>query len=255
MKALAAFALAALLIVLPSGVRAAPGQALAEAAAVQPAPAPSPRPLIQAGLGLVMGIPIGDFQDNVDFSAGLGGHIDFGIGDSPVSIGAEASYLWYGSASRDVPLVGLPDLAVRVDTSNDMFLMHGRVRVQQPQGRVRPYVDGLVGFNYLVTSTSVDAEESCIFIGGTYVCDDDGDSTTQLDDVVLSVGGGAGIQIAFGSAPSPARFDLSLRYLYGGEASYLTEEDLEWREEGVVLRPRRSRTDMVMIAVGVAWGR
>lgn len=253
MKACAALALAALLIGLPSGAHAAPGQAPSDPAAAQPAPAP--RPLIQAGIGLVMGVPIGDFQDNVDFSAGLGGHLDFGIGESPVSIGAEASYLWYGSASRDVPLVGLPDLAVRVDTSNDMFLMHGRVRVQQPQGRVRPYVDGLVGFNYLVTSTSVDAEESCIFIGGTYVCDDDGDSITQLDDVVLSVGGGAGIQIAFGTAPSPARLDLSLRYLYGGEASYLTEEDLEWREEGVILRPRRSRTDLLIISVGVVWGR
>jgi hypothetical protein len=98
-----------------------------------------------------------------------------------------------------------------------MFLRHGRVRVQQSQGRVRAYGDGLMGFNYLLTTTSVDAEDTCIYVGTTYVCDDDGDSITNLDDVVLSVGGGVGIQEAFGTAPSPARLDLSLRYLYGGE--------------------------------------
>jgi hypothetical protein len=218
--------------------------------------APPERPLMQLGLGLMMGAPVGDFRDNVTFSAGLTGYLDFGLGDSPISIGAEGTYLWYGSESHNVPLVGLPDVAVGVDTSNDMFLLHGRVRAQRPQGRMRPYVDGLVGFNYLVTSTSVDAEDSCIYTGNATYCSDDGDSMTNIDDVVLSVGGGAGVQIGFGAAPHLVRLDLSLRYLYGGEAEYLTEGDIRWQEEGlVILQPRRSRTDMLMVNIGVTWGR
>lgn len=214
------------------------------------------RPLVQGGLGLMMGVPVGEFHENVEFSAGISGHVDFGLGRSPISLGVEATYLWYGSESRDVPLVGMPGLAVGVDTSNDMFLLHGRVRAQRQSGRVRPYVDGLVGFNYLATTTSVDAEESCYYNGSTNICIDDGDSITNLDDLVLSAGGGAGVQFAFGSSPHSMRLDLSVRYLYGGEAEYLTEGDIHWQVDGpVILSPRLSRTDLLMIYIGLTWGR
>jgi hypothetical protein len=229
-----------------------------------PAPAPTPpvvqdasaRPLMQAGLGLMMGVPVGDFHENVAFSGGLTGHLGFGLGSSPISIGVEVTYLWYGSESRDVPLVGMPGLAVGVDTANDMYLLHGRVRAQRPDGRVRPYVDGLVGFNYITTTTSVDAEDTCYYVGSTSYCSDDGDSITNLDDVVLSAGGGAGVMFALGASPHSMRLDLSLRYIYGGEAEYLTEGDIQWQEDGpVILVPHRTRTDMLMVYVGLTWGR
>jgi len=214
------------------------------------------RPLVQAGLGLMIAVPIGDFGDNVGVSPGITFHLDFGLGNSPVSIGAEGTLVLYGSQTRNVPLVGIPDLAVGVETENDMFLLHGRVRVQRPDGRVRPYVDGLVGFNYITTTTSVDAEDTCYWVGNTYSCTDGGDSITNLDDLVLSVGGGAGVQFAFGASPHSMRLDLSLRYLYGGEARYMAEGDIRWESEGlVILEPRRSRTDMLMVYVGLAWGR
>ena len=240
--------------------------AAASAAQEPPAPAPAPtpavaqgapkRPLMQAGLGLMMGVPVGDFHENVALALGLAGHLGFGLGSSPISIGVEGTYLWYGSESRDVPLVGMPGLAVGVDTANDMFLLHGRVRAQRPDGRVRPYVDGLVGFNYIATTTSVDAEDTCYYIGSTFYCSDDGDSVTNLEDVVLSAGGGAGVMFAFGASPHSMRLDLSLRYLYGGEAEYLTEGDIQWQEDGpVILVPHRTRTDMLMVYVGFTWGR
>jgi hypothetical protein len=233
--------------------QAAPSLDYAPPVTIQAAPE---RPLIQFGLGLMMGAPAGDFRDNVKFSAGLTGHLDFGLGRSPISIGAEGTYLWYGSDSRNVPLVGLPDLAVGVDISNEMFLLHGRVRAQRPQGRMRPYVDGLVGFNYISTSTSVDAKDTCIYTGTATYCSDDGDSITNLDDVALSVGAGAGVQLGFGVSPHPLRLDLSLRYLYGGKAEYLTKGDIRWQEAGLaILQPRQSRTDMLIVNVGLTWGR
>jgi hypothetical protein len=209
------------------------------------------RPLFQGGLGAMLGVPLGDFADNVTLTGGISGHFDFALGPSPLSAGAEASYLWYGSETRDVPLSGIPDLTVPVETSNGIFLFHGRVRAQKREGRVRPYVDGLVGFNYLITTTSVHADTSC---SGSSCSDEDTHSITNLDDLVLSAGGGGGVQIGFGRPPYRARLDLSVRYLYGGEAKYLAEGWIPW-DSPVNPLARRSRTDMLLVYAGVAFGR
>jgi hypothetical protein len=236
-----------------SAPMAAAGQDAASAAVSQPPPAPVPPSgprRWQGGLGLALGVPVGDFSENVDIAAGVTGQFDYGLGDSLFSLGAEGTILFYGSDSRHVPLVGFPDLSVRVETSNQMGLLHGRLRSQKREGRVRPYVDALVGFNYLSTTTSVDADEVCDRNGS---CDDD--SRTDLDDLVLSAGGGAGVTFGFGSAPHTTRLDLGVRYLYGGEAKYLTEGGILWIRDPVAYEPHRSRTDMVMVYVGVAFGR
>jgi hypothetical protein len=220
--------------------------AATQAAPVQPA---GPRNW-QGGLGLALGVPVGDFSENVDIAAGVTGQFDYGIGGSPFSLGAEGTILFYGSESRHVPLVGFPDLSVKVETSNQMAFLHGRLRAQRREGRVRPYLDALVGFNYISTTTSVVADEVCVDNGS---CDDD--SRTDIDDLVLSAGGGAGVTFGFGAAPHTARLDIGVRYLYGGEADYLTEGAIFRGREPVALEPHRSRTDMVMIYIGVAFGR
>jgi len=222
-----------------------------------PAPAqdvPAPRPVFQGGLGLAIGVPVGEFADNVDVAGGISGQFDFGLGDSPVSLGVESTYLSYGGESRDVPLVGLPGLTAEVSTSNNMVLLHGRVRVQKREGRLRPYADGLVGFNYLWTTTSVEGEESCVYTGSGTYCTETGDVIGNLSDLALSAGGGAGVMLGLGRAPHRTRLDLSIRYLYGGEAKYLTEDYFP-TEGQAQLEARRSRTDMLMIYIGLAFGR
>lgn len=243
-------ALLALALSVPS---AAAGQDALSAAAVQPAPAavsPSGPRRWQGGLGLALGVPVGDFSENVDIAAGVTGQFDHGLGDSVFSLGAEGTILFYGSESRHVPLVGFPDLSVRVSTSNQMGLLHGRLRAQRREGRVRPYLDALAGFNYISTTTSVDADEVC---DRNDACDDD--SRTDLDDLVFSAGGGAGVTFGFGPAPHTARLDIGVRYLYGGEADYLTEGGILWGRDPVAHEEHRSRTDMVLIYIGVAFGR
>jgi hypothetical protein len=212
------------------------------------------RPLIQAGLGAAIGVPVGDFSDHVNIAAGIAGHVGFGIGQSPFSIGAEGTLLFYGSETRDIPLSGVPELTVPVTTSNDMLLVHGRLRYQKQTGRVRPYVDGLVGLNYLATSTSVEGDESCSDFFGTWSCSDNGDSYTNLDDFAFSAGGGAGVMFALGHSPNPMRLDLSLRYLYGGEANYLTGDYFP-TDRPAHLEARRTRTDLLLFYIGLAWGR
>lgn len=210
---------------------------------------------IHGGIGVIVGVPVGDFQDNILIAGGITGHFGFRLGESPLSLGVEASYLNYGSEDRMLPVGGLPDLTVGVDTSNDVFLFHGRTRAQKRAGRVRPYVDGLVGFSYLTTTTSVDAKESCSSLDGSYSCSDDGDSVTNLDDLVFSAGVGAGVMIGLGKSGS-VKLDLSLRYLYGAQATYLTEGGIRWADTGPpILDPHRSRTDMLLIGLGITLGR
>jgi hypothetical protein len=210
---------------------------------------------IHSGIGGIIGAPVGDFHDNVQIAGGVTGHFGISLGDSPISLGVEASYLAYGGEDRMLPVGGLPDLTVRVSTSNDVYLFHGRTRAEKRAGRVRPYVDGLVGFSYLTTTTGVDAKEYCSSLDGSYSCSDNGDSITNLDDLVFSAGIGGGVMIGLGKSGS-VRLDLSLRYLYGAQAAYLTEGGIHWADTGPpILDPHRSRTDMLLISIGITVGR
>jgi hypothetical protein len=215
-----------------------------------PAP-PDDIPGWQIGIGGLGTVPLGEFGDKIHGAGGVLGHAAVGLGQSVLTLGGEATYLWYGSESREEPWSGtIPDARVTVNTENAMFLMHARLRAQPRHGRWRPYVDGLVGFNYIFTQTSVDAGGSC----------DNGSScnlanTTNLDDFVSSFGGSGGLMIGLGSAPHLAKLDISARYLRGGDATYLREGGIR-REDGIALLDvTRSRTDMVWIYFGIALGR
>jgi hypothetical protein len=208
-------------------------------------------PLAQFGFGLMIGIPVGEFSENVNVAAGISGHLDFALGRSPISVGVESSVMWYGDESRDVPLQGIPDLAVEVTTSNDIILLHGRVRAQKRLGRVRPYADGLVGFVRLSTTSSFGGDVECV---GSVCTTEGGDSVTHISDYAFNAGGGVGVMFAFGASPHSTRLDLSLRYLYGGEAEYLPE-GFNPIDAPAVLQTLRSRTDMLAVYVGLAFGR
>ncbi len=134
-------------------------------------------------------------------------------------------------------------------TDNSMVLFHGRVRVQPRQGRWRPYVDGLFGFNYIYTKTHIEGTGSCSGTG----CDE-GVSATNLGDYVSSIGAGAGVVVDVGR-PGGVRLDASVRYLWGGEARYLTQGAIHRVGNHAVLDISRSRTDIVAIYVGLNFGR
>jgi hypothetical protein len=202
-------------------------------------------PLIQLGGGLIIGVPVGDFGQNVEVAAGLAGQFDVGLGQSIFSVGLEGGYQWYGTESRRAPLSPtIPDIIVKITTENDLWTLHGRFRAQRREGRLRPYVDGLAGLTNLRTTTFLENCDDCDNLG-----------STNLSDFVFSYGGGGGLTIGFGPPPDVFRLDLSLRFLAGGEADYLTEGGIRNEAGVVVLDVRRSRTDMLLVYVGVAIGR
>ena len=226
-----------------------------DAGAAPPAAAPAGPTRVQGGIGILGAVPLGDFGANIGSAGGFSGHVAVGLGESVVTLGGEAAYLWYGQESRKVPLsTTIPDLAVTVNTSNAMFLLHGRVRAQPRQGRWRPYVDGLFGVTDIFTKTSIPELKTCsndiLFVPICSIF-----QSTNLRDFAPSYGGGAGVMVAFGSPPSAARLDMSVRYLKGGEAEYLKEGGIRREGGQAFLDVSRSRTDTVLIYIGVAFGR
>jgi hypothetical protein len=228
--------------------------AAASPATAQPsAGAPPPRTEVQFSGGLLVGVPVGGFGARVDSAGGITGQLDVGLFRSIVSVGGEASYLLYGTESRELDLGAvvpeLPGTVVTLTTDNSMILLHGRVRVQPRQGRWRPYIDGLFGINYIYTKTHIEGTGSCSGTG----CDE-GIAATNLDDYVSSVGAGVGVVVDVGR-PGGTRLDASVRYLRGGEARYLTEGAIHRAGSHAVLDISRSRTDIIAIYFGVNFGR
>jgi hypothetical protein len=202
----------------------------------------------QAGLHFLAGLPQGEFDDNLDRNAyGAAGQIFFSPSRSPIAIGLSLGVANYGDENRMEPFsTTIPDVTVDVNTSNNMFQGHLIFRTQYKMGDIRPYADGLVGFNYLWTKTTIDNASN-----GEEVA-----SSTNLDDAVFSYGAGGGVMVrVYKSGGNQGQFeimiDLGARYMWGGEAEYLKEGSIRRENGAVVYDITKSKTDILMFQVGV----
>jgi Outer membrane protein beta-barrel domain len=214
---------------------------------------PAERPRFQGGASFVQGFAVGDFSDRVNLAAGGLFQLDVGLGDSIFSVGGEIGYMGYGHVDRKVDVSSLipeiPHATLSVTTTNYMVPMHARLRAQRKFGRWRPYADALFGGNLISTDSSIDCSTN-----DNGACGGD-TSATNAEDLVLSVGAGGGVMIAFTPRPNVPRLDVSFRYLRGGEGTYLTKGAIRREGSTAILDLSRSRTDMVALYVGAVFGR
>ncbi len=203
----------------------------------------------------MLGFPQGEFSDNVDnIGFGLGGFFGVAPSSGPIIVGAEFGFLIYGNESRKEPFsTTIPDVTVDVETSNNIVLGHLFLRLQSPVGKVRPYVEGLVGFNYLFTRTTIKNES---------LTDDEIASSTNFDDVTMSYGTGGGVMIRVYDGRNKRRaegrkqidgvlIDFRIRYFSGGEAEYLKEGSIRRPNSQVEYDVEKSRTDLLTFQLGV----
>lgn len=207
-------------------------------------------PRFQAGANFLLAFPQGEFDDIVN-RAGVGGSGGFlySLSFVPVAIGLSAAYINYGSDTRREPIV--PGVTVDVNTSNNIATLHLLVRAIPGKGSVRPYLDGLIGFNYLFTQTIVKNRS-----GGEEIA-----STINFDDFAFSYGGGGGVLINLFRKPLEGNeidagffavnLDLRLRYLFGSQAEYLHEGSITIVSDEVYYDVSKSVTDMITAQVGV----
>jgi len=125
------------------------------------------------------------------------------------------------------------------------------VRLSPLEGPFRPYVEALVGFNYLFTYTSVHDEG-----------DWSGDiaTTTNFNDWGFIFGAGAGAIIRaleFRSLQGRSLFSLHVevgaRYLMGGTAEYLREGSIRREHGSLRYETFRSDADLLKTHFGIVF--
>ncbi len=209
----------------------------------------------EVGLSFAVGLPQGEFSEKLDQN-GFGGSLYGGIGFDrlPVFIGASLDFLIYGYERRTEPFSNtIPDVRVNVATSNNIAAGHLLFRLQPPIGAVRPYLDGLIGFKYLFTQTSIDSEGWM----------DDGEpiaASTNFDDIAFSYGAGGGLHIPLYSGKmgdanriGSVMLNIGARYLFGSEAEYLKEGSIRRTNGSVSFDVERSRTAVLEPQFGVVF--
>ena len=212
---------------------------------------PSQAQELNGGINFMLGFPQGGFSQNVDNTGfGIGGYFGVLLPNSPVMLGGDLGFLIYGNETRKEPFsTTIPDVTVDVETSNNIVLGHLFLRLQAPVGAIRPYVDGLFGFNYLFTQTQIKNEQGI---------NEEIASSTNFDDITLSYGAGGGLQIRVYDGtkkinPNPEKrslttefIDLRVRYMIGGKAEYLKEGSISRGENGkVAYDVEQSKTDLL----------
>ena len=167
--------------------------------------------------------------------------------DGWLAVRIDGGLLVYGSETQRVPLSSTIGGRVLVDltTSNNIAFVGIGPQIGVPDGRLRPYAHGHVGYSYIFTSSSVH--------GGWH--HDPIAETTNYDDWTFSYGGGAGLFVPVRRGPSPVSLDLGVRYQNNGRASYLRPGDLVDNDDGTItVHPVRSDTDLLTLRVGVSIG-
>ncbi len=200
-----------------------------------------------------LGFPQGDFKQNVDrIGVGGAGYFAYRFKNSPFSAGLSIGALVYGSETRPGLLdVSIPEVEVNVTTRNYILLCHFVFRVQPPEGKFRPYVEGLAGFHYLWTETGIYdqgwSQESIA-------------SSVNLSDWTWSAGAGCGVSVMLyehRKIPDHSSFvmlvELGARFIKGGSAEYLREGSIHHVGDRLIYDVQMSSTNLIAAQLGLSF--
>ena len=207
----------------------------------------------QTSVDFTLGFPQSEFKQNIDrIGIGGSGYFAYKFKNSPFSAGASISVLVYGSETRrELLSAAIPEVEVDVTTRNYILLCHLVFRAQPPEGTFRPYVEGLVGFQYLWTETGV-------YDRGTYR--EKIASSVHLSDWTWSSGAGCGLLMkVYEDRKNRERntfaifVDVGARYLKGGKAEYLREGSIHQEDDRLIYDSKISHTDLITARLGLSF--
>ena len=216
--------------------------------------------------------PKGEFKEQC-VTTGLGLDLNAELYPVPeLGFGMNLGGSIYDQSERSIPFSYYSDLITITERiENTIFHGHLFFKIKplagiQKKYNIQPYVEGLVGFKNLQTNVSLYSEN----------CYDDPDTShneceiassiidapESQNSTALSYGVGGGIEIIFPKNNNKKGdsenlfFYIGGRYLYGAEATYLKEGDIEFSdpEDGPVestFNWNQSKTDLLQINVGI----
>jgi len=203
---------------------------------------------VALGGSLHVGVPQGEFANNINAAFGLNGFAGWQLGDSPFLFRADLGYDIYGSRTRRVPLGSGPLGLINVDVTTTNSIISGGIGLQAglPGRSFTPYVGGSIGFAAFVTSSSVS--------GSAQATSRSFASSTNSSDGTFAKTLYGGFYMPVGS--SGGAIDIGLRYHWNGEARYLTNRDISFDAgNNPVLSPRYTRADLLTVQVGFSFKR
>ena len=201
--------------------------------------------------------PQGEFGDNVsDAGGGFGLEFLYFPTAKPFGIGVSLGYLVYGSEKfSEIIRTKNADFDVALKTVNSIVLGHLLFRFQIKQGKVSPYLDGLIGFSHITTDTRIDNPNF----------EDSDISTNNFDDTVLSYGGGFGLMVKLYERSRrkmepmqqkkkwAVSIDFRVRYIRGSNGQYLREGSIFRVDDELSYDVYKSRTDLITAQVGITF--
>ena len=208
---------------------------------------------LEIGGGFMLALPQSQFKRNVEgIGGGLNAYLSYAQEEQPFAFGLQLTFINYGSEDTKAVIYG-PGNPVdgKVTTSNNILSVHLLTRLQPNVGTVRPYLEGLAGWNHLFTETLLEDEGT----GETI------QTRTNLDDDAFSYGAGGGVQIrlsgpdslAAGESSATWSLILGARYMFGGRAKYLKEGSITRENGRVIFTTLESTTDLFQFLIGVSY--
>lgn len=218
---------------------------------------------IQFGLDFQTGVPQGEFSEQLDdrLGFGVGGMFGYRISNTPVMLGVDMGFMNFGTETRrEAWSTTIPDATVNVENSYNLFHGDLLLRLIPPETTVRPYLEGLFGFNHFFTQTKIRDR-------GSSDPDDTIASDTNFKDTALSYGFGGGLQFRIYSGegtssnnnngdgvsmPYRIYIHLSGRYMIGREAEYLREGSIIRENGQVSYDVMQSNTNLLHFKLGIS---
>jgi hypothetical protein len=191
--------------------------------------------------------PTGEFRHNLSNGFGGIGGLLYQI-DRPGFFGLlfDVSAQEYGRESKQVPFSDFVDrVFIKQTTANSIITLSFGPEVAWPHGRLRPYFNTGVSELFFRTTSSVHGIDSS---------EDNIASTTNFRDNTHGwfLGGGLRVPLLGDNPQKAISLDLGVRYLRGGEASYLREGSIQDNPNGKIsFTPLTSLTPHVIYLVGV----
>jgi hypothetical protein len=207
----------------------------------------TPAPRGYVGGEVLVAKPTGAFAENVGTGFGLGFFGRYALDEAGVlSLRGDLGFLQYGRETIRICITLPCRVTGDLTTENNIIFAGLGPELGVVGGPVRMYGNFSAGFAYFATTSSVDG------------ANDDGvpfASSTNFDDATFAWMGGVGVQIRVSSGRHPVDIDFGARYHENGEAEYLRKGDIQDLPDGsVVIRPRRSETNLWTFRLGVSVG-
>ncbi|HEY0977146.1 MAG TPA: hypothetical protein VGE21_06710 [Flavobacteriales bacterium] len=198
------------------------------------------RTSIGGGIGLA--IPTGQFQDTWGRNLfNINGHLGVPMGLLPFQTGFAFDYSQMGSHDQVVPIAisGVDATEADLRVKAKVLSYHPLLRFNPLRGKVRPYVDGMVGMRHFTTKSrvTVDGLEEPVR------------RERNSSDLVFSSGWAVGLMYGLGSM---GYIEARVARFNSGKTTYVDPGSIVVNDQGnIAFNTLSSNTDVVHVTLGI----